>query len=679
MRSWVLKNNLSSGELSPLLWTRTDVQQYANGAKTLLNAIPLVEGGAKKRPGTRFKDVFAGALRLIPFIPSSENAYMLILGVSFLKVYNPRNDSVVFETTTPYNTAQKVKEIQYAHTRYRMYMVQGDTPVHRFLCSADFTNWQFVPFTFSVQPTDELGTSPNVSLKPSGTIVGRTIALTATAFPSWNNVEQYLIGDRVIHAGQTWRALTDNKASEPSSTSVDWISVADGDASVFTNEHIGAVVSINGGQVKITSISSPTVAMGEIVVELKSDIQAIAKSWTLNSLAFTASTGYPRTVVFFKQRLVFANTKSNPNQLWFGAIGNDGDFLESTEDSDAFSMASSSAQSDNILHLAQRGGVVALTGGSEFLISSTGALTPATAQIEQHTTFGAQKDVKPCQVGSELLFVQRGGDRLRALSYRYEVDGLVSPELSAIAPHISQNHGGIKEIAYQQTPYSLVWMVLNDGKMATITLNRDQEMNAWALHDFGCEVISVCSLPTLSGSDQSFILTNRKGSVFLEELIESAQSDCEFVYYEGNSVPLNQLDAAYLNWSNADGYWYSDSLNIKKDLNQTYYCGQPFSFEVDLLPPDFSQVPSTTMFHKISVQEAVVWIKDSIGGYINEFEFQHKKISSEAFKNNLYTGYVQVSLTGWQPLYKLEMKLTHNKPQPFHVQSISMLVSINEK
>lgn len=679
MRSWVLKNNLSSGELSPLLWTRTDVQQYANGAKTLLNAIPLVEGGAKKRPGTRFKSVFAGGLRLIPFIPSSENAYMLILGVSFLKVYNPRNDSVVFEITTPYDTAQKVKEIQYAHTRYRMYMVQGDTPVHRFLCSADFTNWQFSPFTFSVQPTDEIGTSPNVALKPSGVEVGKTISLTATAFPAWNNTEQYLAGDRVIHAGQTWRALVDNKASEPSPTPGSWESVTAGDASVFTSDHIGAVVSINGGQVKITSIKSPTIAMGEVMVKLSADIQAIAKSWTLNSLAFTATTGYPRTVVFFKQRLVFANTKTNPNQLWFGAIGNDGDFLESTDDADAFSVASSSSQSDNILHLAQRGGVVALTGGSEFLISSTGALTPASAQIEQHTTFGAQKDVKPCQVGSELLFVQRGGERIRALSYRYEVDGLVSPELSAIAPHISQKHGGIKELTYQQTPYSLVWIVLNDGKMATITLNRDQEMNAWAYHDFGCDVISVCSLPTLSGSDQCFILTNRKGSIFLEELIESAQSDCEFIYYEGNSVPLNQLDTPFLNWSNVDGYWYAENLDHPKQIGQTYYCGQSFLFEVDLLPPDFSQVPSTTMFHKISIHEAVVWIKDSIGGFVNGRELQHKKISSEAFKNLLFTGYVDTALTGWQPLHALELKLTHNKPQPFHVQSISMLVSINEK
>ncbi|MBJ8474355.1 phage nozzle protein [Acinetobacter bereziniae] len=679
MRSWVLKNNLSSGELSPLLWTRTDVQQYANGAKTLLNAIPLVEGGAKKRPGTRFKDVFAGALRLIPFIPSSENAYMLILGVGFLKVYDPRSGIIVFEVATPYNTTQKVKEIQYAHTRYRMYLVQGDTPVHRFLCSADFTNWQFVPFTFSVQPTDELGTSPNVALKPSGTLVGRTISLTATAFPAWNNTEQYLAGDRVIFMSQTWKAKVDNKNAQPAESSAQWELVTNESASVFTADHVGAVVSINGGQVKITSVTSPTVAMGEVMVALTSDIQAIAKSWTLNSLAFTASTGYPRTVVFFKQRLVFANTKTNPNQLWFGSIGNDGDFLESTDDADAFSMASSSAQSDNILHLAQRGGVVALTGGSEFLISSTGALTPATAQIEQHTTFGAQKDVKPCQVGSELLFVQRGGDRLRALSYRYEVDGLVSPELSAIAPHIAQQHGGIKEIAYQQTPYSLVWIILNDGKVASITLNRDQEMNAWALHDFGCEVVSVCSLPTLSGSDQCFMLTNRKDSIFLEELIESAQSDCEFIYSADNTTPKDQLDNPCLNWSNDMGYWYSDSLDIKKDLDQVYFCGQPFNFEIDLLPPDFSQVPSTTMFHKISVQEAIVWIKDSIGGYINEYELQHKKISSDAFKNNLYTGYVETALTGWQPLYKLEMKLTHNKPLPFHVQSISMLVSINEK
>jgi hypothetical protein len=679
MKQWVLKNNLSSGELSPLLYTRTDIQQYANGSKKLLNAIPLVEGGAKKRPGTRFRGLFTGALRLIPFIPSSENTYMLILGISTMKVFNPRTQSVVWETATPYNTAQKVREVQFAHTRYRMYFVQGDTPVHRFITSETFDTWQFAPFVFSVQPTDEVGTSPNVTLKPSGTDVGKNISLTASAFPTWKSTEQYLIGDRVIQSSQTWRALADNKNSEPSGTNGNWESVTSGDASVFTSEHIGAVVSINGGQVKITEITSPTVAKGDVLVKLNADIEAIAKSWTLNSLAFTATTGYPRTVVFFKQRLVFANTKTSPNQMWFSSIGNDGDYLEATEDADAFSIASSSAQSDNILHMAQRSGVVALTGGSEFLITSTGALTPASAQIDQHTSYGVQKDVRPCMVGNQLLFVQRGGERLRAMSYNFEADGLTSPELSAIAPHMPNEHNGIKEITYQQTPYSLVWMVLNDGKVASITLNRDQDMNAWALHDFGGTVLSMCSLPTTDGSDQCYMLANRKGSLFLEELIETALSDCEFSMTQATAIDSNmqKLSSPVYNWSNNDGYFYSEN---KPDSSVTaFYYGQPFNFEVDLLPPDFSQVPTTAMFHRIQVHEMILWLNKSIGGYANEYELQHKKNDQEAFQNLAYTGYVEVSQSGWFALHELELKITHNKPLPFHVQSISMLVSINER
>lgn len=679
MKQWILKNNLSSGELSPLLWTRTDVQQYANGAKKLLNALPLVEGGAKKRPGTRFRGLFTGALRLIPFIANSESPYLLILGIGTLKVYNPRTKSIVWETETPYNTAQKVREIQFAHTRYRMYFVQGDVPVHRFITSANFDTWQFTPFVFSVQPNDEIGTSPNVALTPSGTDIGKVINLTAAAFPAWTSAESYIIGERVIYSGQTWRAVVDNTNSAPTVSNPDWESVTAGDASVFTSEHVGAVVAINSGQVKITSITSPTVAVGEVLVKLSSTVQAIAKSWTLNSLAFSAATGYPRSVVFFKQRLVFANTKNSPNQMWFSSIGNDGDFLESTDDADAFSIASSSAQSDNILHLAQRGGVVAFTGGSEFLISSTGALTPASAQIDQHTSYGVQKDVRPCMVGSEMLFVQRGGERLRALSYRFEVDGLVSPELSAVAPHIAEQHGGIKEITYQQTPNSVVWMVLGDGKMASITLNRDQEMNAWAMHDFGCNVISVCALPTATGADLCFMLTDRNGSLFLEEMLEDARSDCEFEIFAGTTTPpalASKLINPMSSWSNFDGCFYSEDF---APIEANYFYGQPFETSIELLPPDFSDAPATMMFHKATVHSAVVWLKDSIGGFVNDYELQHKRNDQNAFQNKPFTGYVEETLSGWHPLHQLDLKITHNKPLPFHVQSVSMLVSINER
>ena len=674
MKQWLLKNNLSSGELSPLLWTRTDIQQYANGAKKLLNAIPLVEGGAKKRPGTKYRGIFPGALRLIPFVPNSDNPFLLILGLESLTVYNPITQEVVHTTSTPYDTAAKVAAIQVAHSRYRMFFVQGDHPVHRLVCSKDFDAWSFAPFTFVTAPVDEIKTTPNVALKPNGTEVGKTITLTASAYPTWKNTDNYIIGERVVHLLKTWEAVADNSGSEPTDLNINWQEVPWYDIPIFNSSHIGAVVNINGGQVKITEITSGTVATGEVLVKLNADIQAIAKSWTLNTAAFTDLTGYPSTVTFFKQRLVFANTKNNPNQLWISAIGNDGDFLESTDDASAFSMASSSAQADNILHLAQRGGVVALTGGSEFLISSSGAFTPASAQIEQHTTYGAKANVRPCLVGNELLFVQRGGNRLRALSYRYEVDGLVGPELSAIAPHIAEDHGGIKELTYQQTPYSLVWMVLNDGKVASITLNRDQEMNAWSQHDFGGSVRSICALPQANGNDLCFMLVARKSSVVLEQLDDTSYMDCE-IAHNGDLASRNLHNVTQYRFNNTDGYFYDDN----QPTSGTWFAGQPFNMEVEFLPPDHSQVPSTAMLHKIQAHEVILYIRKSVGGQYNQYELEYKPFNQQAFQNLPYTGPVNVSMNGWSTLHEMELKITHNKPLPFHVQSVAMLVSMNEK
>ena len=85
------------------------------------------------------------------------------------------------------------------------------------------------------------------------------------------------------------------------------------------------------------------------------------------------------------------------------------------------------------------------------------------------------------------------------------------------------------------------------------------------------------------------------------------------------------------------------------------------------------------MFHKATVHSAVIWLKDSIGGFVNDYELQHKRNDQNAFQNKPFTGYVEETLSGWHPLHQLDLKITHNKPLPFHVQSVSMLVSINER
>src|SRR5271154_4287909 len=87
MKANVLINNFNSGELSPLIESRSDLGKYAAGCQTLQNALPLVEGGAKKMPGTIFAGIAAcggplgiastGKSRLVPFEFSTNQSLIL--------------------------------------------------------------------------------------------------------------------------------------------------------------------------------------------------------------------------------------------------------------------------------------------------------------------------------------------------------------------------------------------------------------------------------------------------------------------------------------------------------------------------------------------------------------------------------------------------------------------------
>lgn len=82
-----IQSNLNAGELSPPLEGHIDLDRYANGVKTMLNAIPQIEGGARRRFG--FRQVAAtkttGATRLVPFVFSKSQAYFVELGDAYAR------------------------------------------------------------------------------------------------------------------------------------------------------------------------------------------------------------------------------------------------------------------------------------------------------------------------------------------------------------------------------------------------------------------------------------------------------------------------------------------------------------------------------------------------------------------------------------------------------------------
>ena len=691
MKTVIMKNNFSAGELAPALYTRTDIQQYSNGAKRLRNVFPLVEGGVRKRPGTFNRGLMTDSIRLIPFIVNSGSVYLLILKNASIQVYNPRTKTVVATLASPYTAAQ-IPDIQYVQYRFEMFLTHGDVQVHRLKCDEVFSNWDVSAFVFTHPPIDsERARYPFRKGTPSGGDLGAFVNFTLDAVTAWSNTQTYLLGDVVTYSGAYYQAARDNTDVQPDTSVADWVVVPNADGAGFTADDVGRYVDVNGGLIKITKFNNVNSVSGEVVKKLDAVIKAIERSWVIQPLAFNSADGYPRCCTYFKQRLVFANTKKAPNKIWFSAVGANGNFLETTEDGDAFSIVSASGLSNSILFLEAQRGVICLTSGGEFMVDSDGGLTPTTVNIVEHSAYGAYSVTRPERVGNELLFVQRGGERVRALTYRYEVDGLVSPEISALSSHIGEDHLGVNEISYQQEPESIVWLVLGDGKVASITFNRDQEVMAWAQHDFGGVVKSICSLPTQLGSDDAFMLIERKSQIYLEQISFDAYLDSQVdITLGGNTISKAQFDrlnsiSAYCKdgESVTEIEYIVDENSLQVDaglIGKVLSVGQPFECVAELFPPELNQSPLSTMMNKAKVDRIAFFFNKTLGASING-----ELIETFTFDDNIlgpakpYTGFHLEEGGHWADLHKVPLIITHNKPLPFHMQAVTMQLSINEK
>ncbi|MDO7240321.1 carbohydrate-binding protein [Acinetobacter baumannii] len=689
MKQYVIKNNFSAGELSPTLYTRTDIQQYSNGAKKLLNVIPLVEGGIRKRPGTLFLTTSATSLRLIPFVVNSDQAYMLILKPLSIQVFNPRTKTVVATVTTPYTAAQ-IPELQFVQYRYEMFFTHNNVPVQRFRSSTDFSNWEFGEFIYTNTPTDsESARSPFRKGTPSGVEIGSFVSFTLDGIIEWVSTTTYLVGDTISYNSRLYQAIKEGSNHQPDVSPNYWV-IVPLTTGGFVASDVGSFIDVNSGIIKITEFVDSNRVNGEVLVKLESDVKAIERAWTILPPAFNSTDGYPRCCTYFKQRLVLANTKKAPNKIWFSAVGGNANFLETTDDGDAFSVVSASGLANSILFLEAQRGVICLTSGGEYMVSSDGALTPTTVNINEHTAFGAYPLTRPCRVGNEILFIQRGGERLRALSYRYEVDGLVSPEISALSSHIGEIHDGINEISYQQEPESLVWCVLGDGKVASITLNRDQEVIAWANQDFGGIVKSMCSVPTGSGSDLCFMLVIRNGMTCLEQVTFDAYLDSQrtvtLVSDSLSKSSFSYLNDLAVNQKNGESIFFIDFNETSTEMQfqgmtgQTINYGQVIHSEAVLFPPELSQNPSSTLLFKAKLDRTAFFFNKTLAPEINGellelFEFDETPMDSQAPR----TGYHLVEGGNWSDLHATPIVITHNKPLPFHLQAIAMQLSINER
>ena len=93
-----IQSNFNAGELSPLIYGRTDSPRYKQGLATCQNYIPTLQGPLVRRPGTKFLNAVKDSTKppvLIPFQYSITQAYVLEFGDAYIRFY-ANNGQVVW-------------------------------------------------------------------------------------------------------------------------------------------------------------------------------------------------------------------------------------------------------------------------------------------------------------------------------------------------------------------------------------------------------------------------------------------------------------------------------------------------------------------------------------------------------------------------------------------------------
>ena len=278
-------------------------------------------------------------------------------------------------------------------------------------------------------------------------------------------------------------------------------------------------------------------------------------SWTLATVSFSGSpatpisgaNNRPSCVSFFEQRLVFANSNNNPQTLWFSKSGDYENITTGTNADDAMIYTIASNQVNAIRFIkAQRTLIIGTTGG-EFTVSADGtdaAVTPTNIAIKRQSTFGsANVDAQPA--GNATLFLQRAKRKIRELAFNFDVDGYQAADLTILNESVTKS--GINEMAYQQSPDSILWCVRDDGVFAGLTYLRSEEVVAWHRHiiggSFGSGNAVVESVASISGAineDELWIIVKRTINGATKRYVECFST---FEFDETDSTAFRFLDS----------------------------------------------------------------------------------------------------------------------------------------
>jgi len=480
-RASEIRTNFTAGELSTLINSRTQFQRYFNGSETLENWVVLTQGPIFRRKGFRFlaevKDS-TKRTRLIPFEFSTVQTYTIELGAGYLRFFSAQGQvldsgSNILEISNPYLESE-LFDIKFVQDSDVIYMVHPNHPIQKLIRVAS-NNFTLNPVDLVRGPyiDENIISTDEVRLTGNGWLEGATLTLTAS-----------------------------------------------GGHTPFTSNHVGGLWKVKSGtdiaHVKITGFTSSTVVTVVAQNDVPQSLHNIA-SFNWSEGEFSNARGFAGAITFHEQRMVLACSQ----RVWFSKSNADYENFEvGTNSDDPFVITIASQRGDPIRWLFSDQALFVGTAGSIFRIISSRnspALAPDDIDAKRQISYGCS-NIQPELVGQSPIYMQKNNKTARLITFDIDIDKYKAIDITVDSDHITD--GGITSFEYQQIPLSSLWTVRTDGQIARLTLEQDQEVQAWSRYVTQGNFESVAIVSDAEDNDEIYAIVKRTINGVVKRFVE---------------------------------------------------------------------------------------------------------------------------------------------------------------
>lgn len=556
----------SSGEISQLLYGRPDYVRYRSGLRRCRGFLPLPEGVATRLPGTRYVGRVKGdgPVALLDFVFRDDDSYTLEFTPLTMRVWRlgalVMDGASPYELATPYDAAS-LPLLQTVQSADRVYMVDGLRAPQR-LSRIDHDDWTieatpFVDGPFGAENDDEARTVQASATTGSITLTGvggpfagmeagvfvRLDAVDQAQVPTWTGNASISVGQSMTYDGRVYRVVGFDGAG--SNTGPNPPTHDEGDVLTSKGGPVWRFVHAGYGVVRLTGVTDANTAAGTVTRELPADVVS-GPTHRWSPPAWSDALGWPRAIGEHDQRVIYAGASGAPRTVWASRIGSPLAMDRGVEADEGFSfnIAADRRRLNPIrwLETGASGLHIATAGGHVTARPSDAGVTIGPTTTDFKRGRGGAAPILPAVIDDEPVYVAASRRRLRGLSYAIDNDRVRADEITQNARHLLTP--GVAQIAWQEEPWRVLWMRMDDGGLVGMTLYPDQQVFAMHRDELaGGAVRSIAVKPTDDGASEELWLALERSiggetRVFMEVMAP--------VFFETELDAPDPLDAWHL-------------------------------------------------------------------------------------------------------------------------------------